>query len=151
MDKREEKILVFSLEEEYYAADIMEVERILGYQTATTLPEAPDYVKGVINYEGSILPIISLRRRFNLEDKIKAENKIIVVKKEDFRVGIIVDMVIEVSTIDISSLENPLFISNGISKKYIKGIIKDKDRIIVLLNLSEILTNEEKALVQQGI
>lgn len=148
MENKEIKVLVFSINGEYYATDIMEVERILGYQAPTKLPDSPDFVQGVINYEGKILPIISLSRRFNLADNIiKEDSKIIVVKQNEMKIGIIVDVVSEVRNIKSDSIENPPEVVAGISKRYLKGLIKLEKQIIIFLNLASILTDEEKKLL----
>lgn len=145
MDNKEIKVLIFSINNEYYAADIMEVERILGYEEPTKLPDSPDFIVGVVNYEGVILPIISLAKRFNLpfNEKIK-DSKIIVAKQNNSKVGIIVDVVSEVRDINSKIIENPPEIVSGISKRYIKGLIKINKQIIIFLNLGTILTEEEE-------
>ncbi|MBU5591122.1 chemotaxis protein CheW [Clostridium sp. MSJ-4] len=145
MNEKEIKILIFSLNGEHYATDIMEVERILGYEEPTVLPDAPDFVEGVINYEGHILPVVSLARRFNLPQGVKnAESKIIVVKQKEQKIGMIVDVVSEVRDIKSENIENPPDIATTISKRYIKGLIKLDKKIIIFLNLGSILTDEEK-------
>ena len=148
MDNKEVKVLIFSINGEYYATDIMEVERILGYEEPTTLPDSPMFVKGVINYEGSILPVISLTNRFNLAngDK-KDEAKIIVAKQLENKIGIIVDVVSEVRDVSEKNIEAPPEIVAGISRRYIKGLIKIDGKIIIFLNLGTILTEEEKKLI----
>lgn len=145
MDSKEIKVLIFCINKEYYATDIMEVERILGFEEPTKLPDSPQFVQGVINYEGRILPIISLSDRFGLpKGKIDSESKIIVAKQDGNKIGIIVDVVSEVKDIDVGRIETPPEIISGISKRYIKGLIKIDDRIIIFLNLATILTEEEK-------
>lgn len=145
MGNSEMKVLIFSINGEYYATDIMEVERILGFETPTKLPDAPKFVEGVINYEGRILPVISLSQRFNLPtNEKKTDSKIIVAKEKDSKIGIIVDIVSEVRDIRADCVENPPEVVSGISKRYIKGLIKLEKQIIIFLNLSSILTDEEK-------
>ncbi len=151
MEINEGKILTFLVKDEYYAADIMEVERILGYEELTALPEAPSYMIGLMKYEGIILPVISLRRRFNFEEELNINSKIIVVKREDYRVGILVDQVTEVKSIDRAKIEMPSYITSAISSRYIKGIIKEENKIVILLSLESILTSKEKELIEQGI
>ncbi|WP_251860550.1 chemotaxis protein CheW [Clostridium sp. Marseille-Q2269] len=148
MDINEAKVLIFKVNKEYYAADIMEIERILGYEEPTNLPDAASFVKGVINYEGKILPVVSLSRKFNLkEEEIKNEAKIIVVKEEENKLGIIVDVVSEVKDIKADNIEEPPEIVSDISRRYIKGLIKIENQIIIFLNLSTILTEEEKSMI----
>lgn len=148
MSDKEIKVLIFCINGEYYATDIMEVERILGYEEPTKLPDSPNFVDGVINYEGNILPIISMARRFNLPLSEKSnECKIIVAKQQEAKVGIIVDIVSEVRDVKADSIENPPEIVAGISRRYMKGLIKIDNKIIIFLNLSAILTDEEKRLI----
>lgn len=148
MGEKNMKILVFELEKEHYATDIAEVERILGYSTPTAMPDVPDYVEGVINYEDNILPIINLSKKFNL--KISDENKnrkIIVIKRNEEKFGVVVDNVSEVSDIKNGSFEEAPEITVSISKRYIKGLIKSKDDITILLDMKEILTEEERNII----
>lgn len=142
------KILIFVVNKEYYAADIMQVERILGHEVSTKIPDVPDFVDGVINYEGNILPVISLAKRFNLPSSdITNETKVIVSKLEDGKVGIIVDLVSEVRDIALNDIEETPNVVSGISKRYIKGLIKIDSNIVIFLDISKILTDEEKELL----
>lgn len=148
MDGNELKILIFTINGEYFAADIMEVERILGYEETTKLPDSPEFVDGVINYEGKILPVIFLSKRFNLSEiSINKDSKIIVSKQKESKFGIIVDAVSEVKDINAKDMEVPPEVVGEISKRYIKGLIKIEGKIIIFLNLVSILTEEEKILI----
>lgn len=148
MENKEVKVLIFSINGEHYATDIMEVERILGYEEPTTLPDSPSFVEGVINYEGSILPVISLTKRFGLEiNEVKNDAKIIVAKQDESKIGIIVDVVSEVRDVNDKNIEAAPDIVAGISQRYIKGLIKIDGKIIIFLNLGTILTEQEKKLI----
>ncbi|EQB88529.1 purine-binding chemotaxis protein CheW [Clostridium punense] len=144
---KELKLLVFNIGEQFFAGDIMEIERILPYETPTKLPDSPEFLEGVINYEGNILPIISLVRRFNVQATSNSDKKrhsIIVTRYNDKAVGIIVDAVNEVKSIVEEMIEDAPEISSSISKRYIKGLVKAEDKIIILLQLSNVLSDEEK-------
>ncbi len=145
MKEQEIKILICSINNQYYATSIVEVERILDYENPTKIPDSPEFVEGVINYEGKILPVISLSKRFNLpQAKLQEGRKIIVAKQNNSKIGIIVDFVSEVKDVLIKNIEDSPEIISGISRRYIKGLIKIDGRIIIYLNLSSILTEEEK-------
>ena len=145
MKQQEIKVLVFRIGGEYYATNIIEVERILGYEKSTKIPDSPEFVEGVINYESSILPIISLSKIFKLPSSvIGEESKIIVAKQNNSKIGIIVDFVSEVMDVRMDKIEESPEIIGGISKRYVKGLIKIDGKIIVYLNISAILTDEEK-------
>ena len=139
------KIIIFELNGERYAADIKEVERILGYEEPTVLPEAPHFVKGVINHEEKILPIISLSNKFNIGEGTNYESKkIIVVKRKEKKFGIIVDNVYEVRDIDGGCVENAPEITNTSERRYISGLIKLNINIVILLVLEMFLSLEDE-------
>lgn len=145
------KILIFKIGEQTFAADIRGVERILNYEEPTKLPDSEDYLEGVINYQEGILPIISLSKKFGIEtvgNSIKGS--IIVAKDNENTLGIIVDSVNEVITLNPEDLEDTPNISSNISKRYISGIIKNKSKntIILLLRLNELLSSEEKEKIE---
>lgn len=145
MKEEQIKILIFVINNQYYAADIMEIERIIKYSEPIKIPESPDFVEGVIKYEGNVLPVISLTKRFNMPTK-KADDdsKIIVTRQDDKKIGIVVDFVSEVKNITTSIIEEEPDTITGISKRYLKGLIKLNNNIVIFLNLSEILTDEER-------
>lgn len=145
MELDNSKIIIFELNKERYAADIKEVERILGYEEPTVLPETPHFVKGVINHEEKILPIISLSKKFNIGEGTNYESKkIIVVKRKEKKFGIIVDNVYEVRDIDGGCVENAPEITNTSERRYISGLIKLKNNIVILLDLEKILSIEDE-------
>ena len=146
---REIKILVFKLGNEYYATDIMEVERILGYEEPTALPDSPSFLDGVINYENSVLPIINLTDKFKLKSENTLDKKIIVVKRENGKFGILVDSVSEVLSIIGDEIKNSDSLTTLISNRYIKGLIRKKENIIIMLNLENVLTSEEEEIIFQ--
>lgn len=151
MEIKDMKILIFSLNGEHYATDICDVERILGYVHATEMPDAPNFVEGVINYENEILPIINLCKKFKfLSDKGQAEEegtKIVVIKRDKKKFGIIVDTVYEVADVSSDLFEEAPPITTDISKRYMKGLIKLEDRIVILLNIKELLSDDEEDLI----
>lgn len=148
MDKKDMKILIFKLNGEHYATDISDVERILGYTEPTEMPDVPNFVEGVINYENKILPIINLAEKFNFyKETDKDGAKIIVIKRDEKKFGIIVDSVSEVSDVNEELFEEAPPITITVSKNYIKGLIKMKDNIVILLNVCKILSEDEEELI----
>ncbi len=138
------KILVFKIAGEEFAADIMQVERILGFSEPTKVPEAPVFVKGVIKYQGKIIPVIDLNIRLHMEKtNLSNDSKIIIVKHNEMSIGLIVDMVSEVVDIVDDDIDNAPDIVKGISNKYIMGMIKLDERIIILLDTEKILTIDQ--------
>jgi purine-binding chemotaxis protein CheW len=138
------KVVIFKIENEEYAADIMQIERILDYTEPTKMPEAPPFVKGIIKYQEKILPIIDLKTRMHLSQKDeKYEPKIIVVKNDNKYIGLIVDMVSEVLDISSESIEETPDIIKCILNRYVFGIVKLNNRIVILLDTEKIISIEE--------
>lgn len=139
------KILVFDLNGEQYAMDILDVERILAYTNPTDVPDSPDFVDGVINYDDGVIPILNLNTKFKFKNKsISRKNKIIVIKRKENQYGIIVDNVYEVTEASDNSFEKLPDIIVNISKNYIKGLFKIDDKITILLNIENILSKDEE-------
>lgn len=146
---KEIKVLIFKLGKEFYATNIMEVERILGYENPTILPDSPEFLEGIINYENTVLPIINLANKFNLDESKDIDKRIIVIKRENLKFGILVDSVTEVITILEENIKSPSSLKTLISKKYINGFIKEKENIIIMINLEDILTLKEEEIIFQ--
>lgn len=138
------KVVIFKIEDEEYAVDIMQIERILDYTEPTKIPEAPPFVKGIIKYQEKILPIIDLKTRMHLEKYDDSnDHKIIVVKNKDRYIGLIVEMVSEVIDISNESIEETPEIIKCVLNDYVYGIVKLNDRIIILLDTDKIISIEE--------
>ncbi len=142
------KILIFKLNNEYFATDIMDVERILEIREATKVPDAPNFLEGVIKYEEQVVPVLNLYKKFNLE-KIKGieSEKIIIAKNAIGKFGIIVDDVDEVINIKKDLIDTAENVSTLISDRYIKGVIREENRLIILLDFNNILLEKEQNIV----
>ena len=149
---KEIRILVFKLNGEYFATDIMEVERILGSIGTTKLPDSPSFLEGIIKYEEEVIPVINLSNKFGFNSSsVDSTSKVIVVKKEIGRFGVIVDDVNEVTTVNEEVIDYSSSVATIISKKYIKGIIKEKQNLIILLDLNKVLLEKEEELVFERV
>ena len=146
MGNGEMKVLIFNLNEVKYAIDIGEVERILSYMDATPMPDTPDFVRGAINHEDAVLPIIDIAKKFKLATSYKRdEAKIIVLRNEGKRV--IVNCVNEVKDIKADTIEKTPLIATDSSSNYVKGLIKIDGGIVVLLNSDNIISNNEEDVI----
>lgn len=135
----ENQYVIFKLADEFYAIKIDNVETIERDMEITRVPKTNSYIKGVINLRGEIVPIIDLRMRLGLPiKKADADTRIIVNKLNDMMIGYIVDSTYEVKDISPSVVEYSSFDSN-ISDTYVKGIAKDHDRMIILLDVDKVL------------
>jgi len=134
--------VVFKLDKEEFGIDIRTVTTIERMSQITRVPKTDEFVRGVISLRGEVIPIIDLRNKFKLDEiEYTEEARIIVVKVKDIVLGIIVDMVSEVVTIQNSNVENPNGITNDNLLNYISGIGKIGNRIVTLLNLKNVVTN----------
>ena len=133
------KLVVFKLASEFYAVDILKVKEIKLMTNITRVPHSPDYYKGVINLRGSVFPVIDLKKRLNLPDnEYTDETRIIMVRIEDTFVGIIVDSVVEVTTVDEKVIE-PIQTGNSeVNNKYLSGVAKHNEELLILLNIEAI-------------
>ncbi|MDK2896638.1 MAG: purine-binding chemotaxis protein CheW [Candidatus Atribacteria bacterium] len=141
---RELQLVAFMLGEETYGVDISQVEEIIRFQPVTRVPGAPDFVEGVINLRGRVIPVIDLRKRFNLGQKeLTKSTRVMVVEVSPHTVGMIVDAVDEVLRINEEQIEPPSPLIASIDAEYIQGVGKLEDKLIILLDLSSVLSKEE--------
>jgi purine-binding chemotaxis protein CheW len=144
--------VIFKLDKEEYGIDIMKVNVIEKYSEVVKIPNAPEYIEGIINLRGEVLPVYSLRKKFNLEEKQVDENtKIIVTIVNDMKIGFVVDSVMEILHIEDENVEDAPQIVTGISHKYIKSVAKLDDRMIILVDISLIVSDEEKLSMGQVV
>lgn len=141
----EQQLVVFELANEFYGINIALVESIIKVQAITQLPQTPNYVKGVTNLRGSVLPVIDLRTRFALETKEDTrQTRIIIVTMGTVKVGVVVDGVSEVLRISDESIEPLPPLVNSVDSAFLKGIVRLENRLIILLELSKVLNLEEQ-------
>ena len=143
-DTLQGKFLTFALGKEEYGIEIKYVTEIVGIQAITEVPELPEYVKGIINLRGKIIPVIDVRLRFKKEEKEYNDRTCtIVVDINDVSVGLIVDTVAEVMSIAEQDIVDPPQISSGGHNKYIKGIGKVGNNVKLLLDCDKLLSDDE--------
>jgi purine-binding chemotaxis protein CheW len=136
------QLVSFKIGEEEFGVNILKVQEINRTLEVTRVPNAPEYVDGVINLRGKVIPIIDLRRRFGMERKEHDKNtRIVVVELSGKVVGFVVDAVSEVLRIPESVTEPPPPIVSGIEADYITAVGKLEDRLLILLDLEKVLAN----------
>lgn len=143
-DTQKDKFLTFHLSNEDYGIEIEYVTEIIGIQKITEVPDMPDYVKGVINLRGKVIPVMDMRRRFHLTDRDYDDRTcIIVVDISGAQIGLVVDEVREVADIPEDQIEPPPSNGKRGGRQYIKGIGKMDDEVKIILDVSRILYEEE--------
>lgn len=138
------QLVSFNIGGEEFGVDILKVQEINRMLDVTRVPNAPEYVDGVINLRGKVIPIIDLRRRFGMDRKEHDKNtRIVVVELSGKVVGFVVDAVSEVLRIPKSVTEPPPPIVAGIGAEYITAVGKLEDRLLILLDLEKVLSGDE--------
>ena len=139
------QLVGFRLGKKEYGIDILKVQEINRIAEITRIPQSPDFVEGVINLRGNVIPIIDLRKRFHMpEREHDRQTRIVVGEIEGRTVGFIVDAVSEVIRLPANSVEPPPKIVADQQVEYIKGVGKLDDRLLMLLDIDKILTGSDK-------
>lgn len=152
---REGKYLTFSLDREEYGIGILKVKEIIGMIRITPIPQTPDFVKGVVNLRGKVIPVVDLRLRFGMEATGYTERTCIIVVEIDARegflqVGIVVDSVTEVLNIRSVDIEDTPKFGVSLNTDYILGMAKAGGGVKILLDIDRILTSDELVLLENA-
>ena len=140
------KYLTFFLEGEEYGLEILKVQEIIGMLTITPVPRTPEFMRGVVNLRGKVIPVVDLRLKFGMEAAEQTdETCIIVVQARGMEMGIVVDRVSEVLNIAADDIEDAPAFGHDVNTDYILGIGKSDGRVKLLLDIVKVLASEEEA------
>ncbi|TPV57344.1 chemotaxis protein CheW [Aestuariibacter sp. GS-14] len=150
------QLLTFVLDDEIYGADINQIQEVLEYRRVTRVPRTPDYLLGVINLRGQVLPVVDLRHLFEMHRADMTVNTCIVIVEvsvdgENVALGILADAVREVIELPVSDINPPPRIGSRIDTKFISGMGKYHDEFIVILNLSKVMGDEDLGDVYEAV
>jgi purine-binding chemotaxis protein CheW len=155
-----QQVVTFRVAEEQFAADVAAVERILRYERPVGVPHLPEWVEGVLEYQGRVVPVIDLRRRFQLErgeggdaDETRADGdgRVIVFAVGSEWVGAVVDAVLEVTAVPTEQVSPPPSLFRGLSADYLRGLVRrDDGRMLIFLEVDRLLTATERLRLEQG-
>ncbi len=136
------QLVVFNLGVEEFGVNIMQVQEIIRMPDITRIPRSPEYIKGVINLRGKIIVVMDLDKRFGMtENELTDDSRIVVVDINGTIVGLVVDSVSEVIRLKSSNIEQtPEIITQKINAEYLTGVGKVDDRLLILLDLENIVT-----------
>ncbi len=148
--KPEEKITRFQVVkflngEVPYAIHTSQIQEIIYFRPTTPLPQAPKFIEGVLDLRGTVVPVINLKKKLEMEISQVKPDHILIVRMRKKVVGIIVDKVEEVLEIEKESLQSPQKVHKGAGSLFVEGVFKVKDDLVFLLDLNGLLTTEEKA------
>ena len=144
------QIVTFRLGDELFAADIFSVERVLRYAAPTPVPNVPAWIEGVIDYQSRVVPVINLRRRFELPDApTPADGRILVLTVDDEWVAATVDGVLDVSVLDPSRLAPPPTLIRGQAAGYLRGVVRRGERLVVFLDVPRLFATDERIVLDR--
>lgn len=149
------KYLTFSLESEEYGIGILKVKEIIGMLPITSVPRTPEFVKGVINLRGKVIPVIDLRSKFGMKSISYNDRTCIIVVEIDASestvlIGIVVDTVSEVLNIKEDEIEETPAFGTKLDTRYILGMAKQDGGVKILLNIDKVLSSDEMAAIQDA-
>jgi len=144
------QIVTFRVGTDLFAADVRAVERVLRYQSPTSVPNVPSWIAGVLEYQTRVVPAIDLRVRFEMPTAAAtADSRIIVFNTSAGWTACIVDAVLDVSAIERSHLETPPKLLRGLAAEYLHGIARRDGQLVLLLDADRVLSSTERVLLQQ--
>jgi len=144
------QVVSFALGSEEYGVDIAQVQEINRMVAITRVPRAPQFMEGVINLRGQLIPIIDLRTRFGMECAERTKNtRIVVTEIGSKRLGMVVDSVSEVLRIPVEQIEDAPDLVASVDTEYIRGVGKLEDRLIVMLDLARVISASETKELQE--
>jgi len=139
------QVVVFRVGGQEFAFNVFHVQRILRYAAPSPLPKAPAFLEGILQIQGTVVPVIDLRKRFELADaRMREETRMMVLECDGVNVAVIVDAVLEVLRISSESVSMPPAVVRGLAAEYIQGIIASGARTVVLLQTGRLLTSAER-------
>jgi len=143
-DIHEIQVACFRLGDDVFAADIMRIKEIIRLQRLVNLPKSPAFVEGALNLRGSVIPVVDLRKRFDLPTAPHNRNtRLLIVTVGKQVLGLVVDEVTEVISVPVRDVKPPPQVSGGVGAEYLVGVCIAGDSLIMLLNLDRILTDRE--------
>jgi purine-binding chemotaxis protein CheW len=141
----EEHLVIFTLGKELYGVTIHSVESIIKLQAITEVPRTASFILGVTNLRGTVVPVLDLRKRFNLAScENTANTRIVIINAEGSKVGIVVDEVTEVLKVSRDAIQPPPPMSTTIESSFINGIARINDRLVILLDLEKVLASSSR-------
>ncbi|HOJ65264.1 MAG TPA: chemotaxis protein CheW [Spirochaetota bacterium] len=153
MESNALSLVTFKIGKELYGINIMEVNEIIKLTEITSIPNAPEFVEGVITLRGEIIPVVDLGKRFNFEKIEFTEDEellrgIIIITVEEMTIGIIIDQVNRVINVNKSQIQPPPQMISGIGAEYIQGVVKLEDNnLLVILNINKLFSKKELMLL----
>ena len=145
------QLVTFKVAGQDFALNIFQVERILRYEAPAPLPKAPDFLEGVLQYQGVAVPLVDLRKRLGVPAPHREETRILILELEGGKLGVVVDAVTEVLQVAAEAITSPPGIVRGLAAEYITGLVVKDGRTIIVLNAARLLSSNEKLALESAV
>jgi purine-binding chemotaxis protein CheW len=145
------QLVTFRIAGQDFAFNIFQVERILRYETPAPLPKAPDFLEGVLRFQGVAVPLVDLRKRLSAPAPLREETRIVVLEWDGSKIGVVVDAVTEVLQVAAAEVTAPSALVKGLAAEYITGLIVREGRTIIVLNTGRLLNSTEKLALETAV
>jgi len=145
------QLVTFKVAGQDFALNIFQVERILRYEAPAPLPKAPDFLEGVLQYQGAAVPLVDLRKRLGVPAPHREETRSVILEWEGGKLGVVVDAVTEVLQLAAEEITSPPGIVKGLAAEYITGLVVKDGRTIIVLNAARLLSSKEKLALEAAV
>ena len=145
------QIVCFRVGSQEFGLNVFQVERILRYEAPAPLPKAPDFLEGVLRYQGVAVPLIDLRKRLSAPAPLREDTRTVILEWEGGKLGIVVDAVTEVLQVAAPEITSPPMIVKGLAAEYITGLVVKDGRTIIVLNTARLLNSTEKLALEAAV
>jgi len=145
------QLVTFRVGGQDFAFHIFQVERILRYERPAPLPKAPEFLEGVLRYEGAAVPVIDLRKRLGVPAPVRDDTRTVILEYDGGKIGIVVDVVTEVLQVGAEDVTSPPKIVKGLAAAYITGLVVTGGKTIIVLNTAQLLASKEKVALDAAL
>ncbi|HTR20603.1 MAG TPA: chemotaxis protein CheW [Gemmatimonadales bacterium] len=145
------QLVSFRLAGQDFAFNIFQVERILRYEAPAPLPKAPEFLEGILQYQGTAVPVVDLRKRLSVPAPLRDDTRIIVLEWDGGRIGVVVDAVTEVMQVPAGDVAPPPGIVRGLAAEYITGLVGRGGKTVIVLHTAKLLASKEKLALQAAL
>jgi len=143
------RCIVFRIASEYFGMDIGNVVEIMNPGTLHRVPELPDFIPGVMNVRGEVIPVVSMGRRFGLEAG-EGRKRVMIIRMDDEKIGLLVDHVEGIENVDERKISKPSRLFRGFRAEFIEGIAEmEGDRVLIIMDMVKVLTREERVMIDR--
>jgi len=144
------QVVIFTVNEQPFAFEISQVERIMRYVAPTPLPKAAAFLEGVVPYADDLVPVVDMRKRLSVAPEIGEESRLIIIRLDEHPVAVLVDQVLDVHRVDVASINPPPKMVRGLAAQYIAGMLMRDSDTVVMLNAVKLFNSRERLQLEEA-